>query len=534
MIDDTELSERVAVALRAKAAEVTTLRRGFDPDRGSRLSSEEPLGMLEHRSGRRRWRMLAVAATVVVVATAGGVLVSRSGDDPEPTETGPATETGPGGGEGDPASAGPPDGALAPGWVPDDLQLWDVSWHQGPSFGWFDGKAQMFSTSEDGDARVLVEITSQEDYVWGDEPVTVRGQGGRGYSGGGKDAVAWNEGDVSVSAFFTGISRDDTVAFLDSLAWRSGDRMEGFEAPEGATLSVVGETAGPPDAGQVVTTSFTYGYDVPTISLAHDDELSIYASIPIGDAAGTVTRDYLEAWFHDNLDEGGVTTSSELLGETPDGSTMASLEAALSDGTDLFILARYDGVSEADLQKIADSISQVSGDELDDLRRSVSNVYAAEPVVASAELPSATLTVRGQEGFHALCIEVGEADISCSATAPAVTDATPRRMTSVQVDGEWYVAAASPEEPPLVTEGAVSHEDFSDTMADLLDDVDPEELARALANSQGGAPEELEIESETAVDGEWHFAVAVPPADVDEVTVWFGTRFGVLSRSGSP
>lgn len=534
-MNDTELAERVAVALEAKAAEVTRPRRGFHPADGNVVPFDEPkVGTPGRSGGRNRWRALAAAAAVLALVITGGVIVMASDDGPGgTTETdvaGPQQEED--GAVGDSVSSGPPD-ALAPGWVPDDLLLWEAWSTYGPVPG-DQGDAQLFMGPSE-EAGVLVEIDEAPGPHGGMDQIEVRGQEGWSDTGGGADALFWDERDAAVAVFYKGMSTEDTIAFLESLSWRSEDPQDGFEPPEASTLSLVGETAGSSDDGEALNTRYVYGYGEPTVSLDHDMKLTIMTTVPLGDAAGSLTRDYLNTWFGGGRDEDGTVTELHFNPE------LTTLEVIGPDGSQVRIGARYEGLDESNVLRIADSISAVSGGELDGLRRSVSDLYADMPVLASADLPSATLSVRGREAdqdpddlgvFRAFCIEVGETDTWCSAEAPVVGSGTDRRLTSLRVGEDWYVAAVSPEEPPLITKGAVSAEALNEAMADNPD-LDPEEIARALEESQGGTPEELAIDSETAVDDEWRFALAVAPADIDDVTVWFGTGYGTLFRSES-
>lgn len=381
--------------------------------------------------------------------------------------------------------------------APAGFDLWQVSWYRSPVDTVAAGfKYQLFKTGDDGDAGILVWLQPGGDDGACCDPVTVRGQDGT--IGEAKDfpdsadTVNWNESGAAVSATFTGMSADDAVAFLDTLDWRSDDPFEGFASPEGAPLSLVGETTDDPDAtGLDLNAEFVY---LGAGGAAESGPLRAQTSVPSqAPEEGVFGADYLTTWLHGTPDDEGALVAFDPFG---------ILTVARPDGTTVSIDGHGAPVDDEDvLHQIADNLAPITGDELDALEHSANDRIVALPLLASAEAAQATLEVRGRDEYFALCATRNETEPRCQ---PGLEDlGGPIVTASAVIDGDWVVAAAS-------MEGQVS-------------------IVGSSTFSSGDEPDGLPG-AETATDGAWDFAVALPSADIDVVTVQTSHGAVELSR----
>jgi len=221
-----------------------------------------PLRVVSRREpARRRPRLLLPAAAVVAVlalVSAGAIALHR--DSPEE-----AVSTA--------ALGDPPDGWLLPTWVPGGMELWGLEFSSWPAEerGSEPGTTipQLFGDPDGGRA---IYVNSSEFEVVADtaEPVTVRGRSGQ--AGPAWDvaendvgeAITWTERGGTITALYKGTTRDEAIAVLDSLDWRSDDPADGFAPPGDDAWALRGEVTSWRSAGHEA--GFTYSQGVPSQS----------------------------------------------------------------------------------------------------------------------------------------------------------------------------------------------------------------------------------------------------------------------------
>ena len=500
-LSDRELTERLGHSLRAKARTVspTAYPRPFDPTaprmpglvpvltdaalpggpRGSAVLSPPPVAR------RRRppmWPMpVAAAVLVLVVGCAAFVLAARDGEqvrvgptrttassDPTTTTAAPAEAP----------SVATPDGALLPQWLPDGMIPADGFWNRRP--GILDFPRQLFGGG--GEAALYAELqpSSPGGSSFGD-PVTVRGVAGvvGPSKEGGNTTISWYENGAGIDATYTGMSSTAAIAFLDTLTWRGTDFAAGFSPPSGGSLGLVAESVGtkPPS----VMASYIYRD-------AAGRSLSVMTNSP----AGGASLRYMELWLAGARRPDGTVAVTD-----PDG---GHLEQHWPDGHEIMVDGT--GLSGSELRHVFDSVAPSTGEVLDTLDAAISSHLVNAPLVAQADLPSATVERHGEAGAgeaHAVCLRPSGSDVVCPEFSyPDLWwDHTDAMVANVAINGTWYLAVVS-----------------SQPMA-----------------IQGGGPLDLvDLPAEQAFDGTWHFALALPDPALSQVYVSQGGNSVGLPR----
>jgi hypothetical protein len=160
------------------------------------------------------------------------------------------------------------------------------------------------------------------------------------------------------------------------------------------------------------------------------------------------------------------------------------------DGREVTVRSR--GIAENDLCRVVDSVAPAPGQDLDTLVAAVSDRLAALPLAAQATLPSGTVELHDGGGLdRGLCLRVPGHGPACEGLGfdpdPSFED-NGLTSASVTVGGTWYVVAAAPK-PVVVT---------------------PDDIFN---------PGTVDLPNETATDGTWTFALARPPAELQNVGV---------------
>lgn len=374
----TDLTERLEDALRTVADRAEVTPPPFDLHRRPSVTLPEEAG-----AGRRRLRWVAAAAVLLVVAAA--VVLRPRGDDPDPVNLIDRND--------DPE--GVPDGALAPLWVPDGMELHQVRWQVLVPRA--STRRQLFGDPEAGPAVLL----SAHPRLQG--PAATAGfeiRGGQGWLREASDAahltIGWNEGEYSLTAEIRGLSTDAAVAFLDSLTRQA----DGFTLPadgDPALRSVVVAESGPDEP--TIATDFVYG-DGST-------RVRVRAEVP---RDGGTTTSYLLAYWSGRVD-GGPT------------------------GHDVKV-AVVGGPSPGDevIERLADSVEPVDAQHLRGLRREAAQRAESGPLIAEARFPEATVEIRGDAGLTLVCLRVPGQELRCDEPTPI--------GVGVLVDGRWYVVGA--------------------------------------------------------------------------------------------
>ena len=492
-LTDADLANLVARTFRAQAARVRAPADPFDPT--ARAGTDD---VPVPRGRRRRWRRVGVAAAAVVLVLAAGAVVTQAGDDGRGrTRTQSSTATTPmpeASADATPSTDAAPDGASAPGWVPEDLTLWSVRWSTAPgAVGGLDN-LQLFTRAAGGGVLVDIQPANPGSSSGGD-PLTVRGLPATVTPAKefpeSSSTVFWQE-DASLSATFTGMTVDEAVAVLDSLSWRSDDHQDGFAPPGDGSVELAAETEPDPGgAAPVSTVEFVYADDALTVMPGESRQLTVRAT----SAVGGVSRQTLLALLNG---EGGPEADGAVRSYDP---TYGTLQVVWPDGRQWWIDANASALTEDELAQVAAGMAPTSGEQLETMAAEAAARVEDLPVVAAATVGSgAEITVRGPDGAGLLlCLTPGDAgDEQCAdpfdETALAGGPAGPL-VAHIVVDGRWFVVAATTGEPVTIPQSGTG-----DTSRP------PSEL--------GWRPG---IAGETADDGTWRFLLAEVPADVDFV-----------------
>lgn len=415
----TPLDDTLTTALATKAAQVEVTVGEFDPTRRGPLADSDAG---THPSPRR---LLPAAAIVLVVAlVVGASLALRRGDDTLTT----------GGGE---------EGWLVPGWVPEGMDLWSAGW-SGPSApeeagddSW--NTFQLFGDPDAGRALYVQTLPQYQESTASSEPVTVRG--GDGWVGPSVDLpqpvdwVVWYENGATITAQFKGMTSAEALAAVEQLEWRSDSPADGFAA-EGS-LDLSGESLRR-EYGR--SAQFHYSQGPPT----EDPDEGRPAIVVSTSTGGGMSIGYLDTWFY----EGGAAES--------DGSRHAygrrDLGVFWPDGrqAQVFSMAAGAPLDRATMERIVASLV-VEDDEADlaPLSDAAAANVAALPLLASTEVGVGTLELRGDGGFHRLCLRrPGTPTLDCGDTPGLIGVGSPTATETVvlgawEIDGTWFVAAAA-------------------------------------------------------------------------------------------
>lgn len=318
------------------------------------------------------------------------------------------------------------------------MSLWGVEWDPPRSDEGADLDpdhwTQLFADADDPEAMLLVDYHTDE--LGRDEGregphVTVRGHDAvvGPYRDGawGLDALHWQEGDMSATVAFRGMTPEQAVAAVDALRERPGGGV-GFDAPADGSLTLLDEALDPVPPAVVAT--FGYASEAP-IGQAPDQQVSLRAS----QAVGRTTSAYLKTWFVGERSDDGVVVA-----HLPE---VNHVDLVQPDGQAVGLDAwPGSGVSQQVLEQLARSVRPSTVDQLGDLWSEVNDRVASLPVIASVELPSGTIEVHGLDGSpRAVCLRLA-VGTSCPAL-PAASGEGNRLVTSLDVDGIWYVAVAT-------------------------------------------------------------------------------------------
>lgn len=430
-LDDAELAARIATACRARAESVQVDDAPFDPDlSGSMLELD-----LAGSQTRRTRRPVLVAAALVAVLGAGAVVattfdyggspapqtVAGEGDASTGPETGSPTVT-------EPAPVGdsavPEVNVLALPADPDGTTLQEVTWsEQTPGETRL---AQLFGSSTDDSHRILVLVGPANQGSIGGDGDTVAVRGYAAVSAPSKvqpdrsTTLVWEDDGASVEARFTGYDRAAAIAMLDGLQWRSADHAEGFAAPGGSPIELVGSAS---SGGSSSSARYEYA-DVPA-SVSPGDGLQL--TLTTTKAEGT-TMAYLETAFLGDRDAEGRVRSFD--------ASWGTLALAWPDGRAAVIDANKTPFTEVELQTMLDGLVPIDGDGLLALRDRVRAAESASPVRASTLVASGTVELRGDSQRPVLCLVVAGAR-TCG------SDPEGRGLANLSIDGTWYVVAVT-------------------------------------------------------------------------------------------
>jgi hypothetical protein len=470
----TDVLERT---LEAKAAQETDAL-AHEQDEGDHPAA--PLVLADRPRRRRRPRLLVpAAACLAVVALVGGALTlwDGGGDDADDVAVRSLTY-------GD-----PPDGWLIPSRVPEGMALWGIDTTSGDRDNADVGGTipQLFGDPEGGRA---IYITSQRYDLRPDtvEDVTVRGATGSTGTGLGAaeeelgDAVRWDERGVTLTALYRGTSRDEAIAVLDALQWRSDDPVDGFAPPADDAWPLRAEATSRDtvdhSATMLVSSEEAPGSGTP----AGLDVLSIYTS-----SSSAITAGYLETWYLEGDGDGtrplvASRHGHELTVHWPDGRSTIVMADPTEPPPDLDVMRR-----------IAESVTVADESDLADLRTEIESRVEALPVVATAETSIGTMEVHGNGTLLSLCLRrPGGTAVTCGTSTyggGAYSDGGTLVTADWTVDGTWYV-------------GVVSRGETREIFG---------------SGDRSAAPDSGLLPTETVVSGDWTFRLAEPGPDIQSV-----------------
>ena len=497
MSEPNELEDRLAATLRAKAAQVRVDDGPFVP---SALGEVVPLDQHRRRRGRAAWMIAAAVAAVVALIV--GITLVRA-DHRQATVS-----------QGD-----HPDrpGVLAPTWVPDGYQLWDVSPSSGPgSLVPASGPItiQLFADDRGPVLDLQVGVAGAlPTGSWSGDPLTVRGQsatvvmsstgpaGNQGFAE--RATIRWTEGGQPIKVVADRTTKERVVALLDGLVWQvPGDPLSGADAASLPSLHQVGgvdRVSLPASAGA----TFVYAKGAPTV--AGTPEIVVRVAGPGANLTNFQENQIGSAPLQPDgtLETTGVISRADAKVASvlwPDGRGATAMGA---------------GVDAADLVRLIRSLAPTDDADLDARRAEITARVLALPVVATAEIAPLTLEVHG-EGGTALCAHAGSGPVSCGAVAGSGSAWSGEigLAVSIVVDGDWYVGAGGTL-PFAAT--PVAHEYY-----------DP-----ATTPSTGpGVTTLADLPViHTADQAPWHFLVAaMPPKLTDAAVDWDTTNTSSCSQ----
>jgi hypothetical protein len=502
------LTARLTTTLRTKAAQAVAIPTGtaappFDPTRWPASTVDvEDHDDIPHGAGSwpaprpPRWRWMApAAAAVVVAALAGALAVARSGDT---RDNGVVTA----------AVPDPPDGWLVPTWAPEGMDLWHLDW-TGPADTRDDTTSWSFHQlfgDPDAERAIYVEAyTLESQRLDTGDRVTIRGQDGRAAPSVDTrqtvDTFQWHEQDTAITAYVKGLSRDEALAELEALRWRTDQAGDGFEPPADGSLPLRGEWGTGPEPNHHA--EFLYSQGVPTANPANAGP-----GVRISTSTTGGTLGYIDEWFWRGPDAPGAGEGPIRLYD-PEAD---EFRIFWPDGREVYISTVTPsssdvGPSRETLERIADSLTVVGETELAMLRDGAAAQVGALPTLASAETGVGSLEVHGDGAFHVACLRVsGGQALRCG--QPQVTEpgarGTPVLLDGWAIDGTWYVSVAA-----TGTE-------------------------RRLYGDRGDQPTDDVLPAEVATDGAWQILWTEPPSDVTAVTTNFDEGLGVLGSISRP
>lgn len=444
--------------------------------------------------GRRTRALVAAAACLVLVALVATPVV-LGGDQPDDLVVQPL-ELG-----------DPPDGWLLPGWVPEGMDLWGIDTSVSPSAGDGDPATipQLFGDPQ-GDRAVYVTSHRYEIAPATAEDVAVRGttgSAGTGWGAAEEDlgaAVRWRERGADITALYRGVSRDEAIAVLDALEWRSDDPVDGFAPPDDDAWPLRAEATSRATVSHDATLVYSDG--VPsTDGRTGPPGLTVSTT-----SSSAVSAGYLETWYLQGEGDGTGPLVSyradwhELAVHWPDGRSVTVGAWPTGDAGD-------PSVTHGVLERIATSAAVATPADLADVRQAVGDRIAALPVVATADTAIGAVDIHAEDGYVRLCLrrpDGGAADCDTSVHGGAASpDGSALATAQWTIDGSWTVAVASRGEVPRI-----------------MDATDP----TVPPGSAGDLP------AETVTTGDWTVQVVRAPSTVDTLCLGSDAAMTCLPR----
>lgn len=467
---------------RQRLGEVHLLRLAGEPAASDDLddagvSSLPPGGTRPVR--RRPWLLVPAAACLVAVALAGAVTLPSDEDDADvdvrPLQIGD-----------------PPAGWLVPTWLPDGLELWGMDTSSYQPAGGDDPETIPQLFGDPGADRAIYVTSHRYEISPGTaEDVAVRGTTGSAGTGWGAaeedlgEAVRWEERGVSVTALYRGVGREEAIAVLDALEWRSDDPRDGFAPPADDAWPLRAEATSRAMVARDATLLYSEG--VPAAAAQHGQSaLTVHTS-----SSSAISAGYVESWYLEGSGDGTgplVTYRDdwhELSVHWPDGRSVT----ISPQGTDT-------ALTRSDLERIATSVTVATSTDLTGVREAAESRIEALPVVAAADTGIGNVDIRAEGGFVRLCLRrPGSGGPECDTSTlggSASPDGSATATAQWAIDGGWAVTVASRGDVPRIFDGS---------------DPTVPPLAR-------------EVAAETSVVGDWTVQLVQPPQGVD--TICFG------------
>ncbi|MCU1396639.1 MAG: rod shape-determining protein MreC [Ilumatobacteraceae bacterium] len=318
------------------------------------------------------------------------------------------------------------------GSLPDGLQIWDVTQTTGTLTQ--PATQQLFGTlTADGtrlDHGLLLTISPTTGYDPANDPhtATVRGlQAAVGASGSGDPQLTWEENGSIITAESHGMAAGDVNKLLDGLRWRA-DPQDGFD-PASSTTPLISESAHHLGETHAVT---SYVLARTAADLALGGNGSGPMRVTIGDSFAALSP--AAVIYGGVRDATGMVVCDRCLPGTGPGTVALSPFGAviglvnLSHDLDAALLTAIGPVKPSQLAaQVAASTDLDSG--LD--------------VLASATVGPVTIEQRGTDAISPAvqCVVLG--DLRRCRTYTVNTDAgvPPLTVTSVVLDGHWYLVA---------------------------------------------------------------------------------------------
>lgn len=430
------------------------------------------------RSAHRRRRLLVpVAACVMAVALAGAVVLPN--DDDADVAVRPLV------------FGDPPAGWLVPASLPDGMELWgtDTSSYQQADG---DGPATIPQLFGDPQGDQAIYVTSYRYEISPDtaEDVAIRGTTGSAGTGWGAaeeelgQAVRWEERGVSLTALYRGVDRDEAIAVLDALEWRTDDPLDGYAPPTDDAWPLRAEA---PSRDRIVhDANLVYSRGVPSRDGGADgDGLRVHTS-----SSSTISAGYLETWYLDGSGDGtGPLTTSrderEVSVHWPDGRAVTVYPEGPGESS----------LTLDALEAIASSSTVATSADMAALRDATESRIEALPVAATADTTIGAVEIRADRGFVRLCLRQPDTTVDCDTSTlggGASDDGSATATAQWTIDGSWAVTVASRREVPQI----VGNRDATSSPSDAA-----------------------ELPAETSVVGDWTVQLVQPPPDLDGICI---------------